>query len=184
MTPVKRKLLSRTGNIATRQFVYRIPDGLEIDEIDHYEVHRSRVLFDDVVLMTYHRYVGVTVVITVLVLVLLFVWSAYAIAQSDATTAWIFFAATGGPLLVVLLLRLIVRVDEMNVYSRRSQARLRTFFRKRRLRRLFNEFAADVRRRQRVAAPPRSTLHDTSRDDHPPSVPPFHDVGVPDTTVE
>src|ERR1051326_480522 len=51
----KRVLIGRNNDFATRQIVYRTPVGIEVDELDHFEVVRKRVFYDDVLLVTYHR---------------------------------------------------------------------------------------------------------------------------------
>ena len=56
----KRRRLGRwTGLLGGRQAVYEVNEGLEIDERDGYEVTRKRVFWEDVLLVTYHRYIGV-----------------------------------------------------------------------------------------------------------------------------
>jgi len=51
----KRTRIGRDSNFATRQLVYRTPVGIEVDELDHFEIVRKRVFYDDVLLVTYHR---------------------------------------------------------------------------------------------------------------------------------
>ncbi|HVS29850.1 MAG TPA: hypothetical protein VMS98_00205 [Thermoanaerobaculia bacterium] len=145
---MKRKLLARGSGIATRQRVYQIADGLEVDDIDHYEVRRSRVLFEDVILMTHHRARGKVFLIVTGVLAFLFATLSWAVGRNQALAGWIFFAMSGGPIVLLFLLRLVLGVDEINVYSRRSSARMRFWFRKGRGRQLFDEISRTVRRRQ------------------------------------
>jgi hypothetical protein len=145
---MKRKLLARGNGIATRQRVYQVSDGLEVDDIDHYEVRRSRVLFDDIILMTYHRARGKTFLIVTGVLTVLFAALSYAVGTNEAVAGWIVFAMSGGPILLFFMLRLVLGVDEINVYSRRSSARMRFWFRKGYARQLFEEISRTVRRRQ------------------------------------
>ena len=145
---MKRVLIDRSGNVATRERVYRIPDGFEIDEVDHYEVRRSRVLFEDVVLVTMHRYRGVVFVSIIGILAVLCAWMSWAIWTTEATAGWLVAAFTVLPLLIIAALRLILGVDELNVYGRRTRARMRFVFRKRRARELMDEIVATVRARQ------------------------------------
>lgn len=54
--PVRRR--ERLGAHLTgfeRHYVYRLPDGIEIDAVDGYAVSRVRVFFADVLLITLHR---------------------------------------------------------------------------------------------------------------------------------
>ena len=158
MMPVKRRLMARSSGLVSRQRVYQIPDGLEVDEIDHYEVRRSRVLFDDVILVTWHRHRGFWFLFVIGMFAAALAASAFLIGRTEAGIGWIFFACTGGPLLLVFILRLVIGIDEVNVYSRRSQARLRFFFRKARARALMGEITATVRRRQEAPKPPDATV--------------------------
>ncbi len=149
---MKRELLSRSSSIATRQRVYRVADGLEIDEVDHYEVRRSRVLYEDVVLVTFHRYHGFWFFIIVGLIALPFGWMSWGFGRTDALIGLISFAITTAPLVIILLLRATLGVDEINIYSRRSQARMRFFLRKRRAHALLIEITSEVRRRQEAIA--------------------------------
>src|SRR5688572_33510825 len=115
---VGRKLLARTNSIATRQRVYRVPDGLEVDWMDTFEVRRRRVLFDEVLLITYHRRYGKVLLTVASIFVILAAATAFLSAQGaqDATVGWILFAILGGPFLIILLVHLIMKWDEINVY--------------------------------------------------------------------
>lgn len=150
--PPARTLLSRSSNIATRQRVYRIPEGLEVDEIDHFEVRRFRVFFDDVVLMTYHRYRGKPFLAIVGTFIALGTAVGILIARQDLITGAITGGILGGPFLIAFILHLIFQMDEINVFSRRSRATLRFGFRKARARRLFDELAGAVRTAQGTSA--------------------------------
>lgn len=132
--------------------MYRIDDGLEVDEVDHYEVHRSRVLYEDVILVTYHRARGLWFLIITGGLALTFIFVSMMVALSDTTAGLIVGAITALPFILLFLLRAIFGVDEVNVYSRRSRARLRFWFRKGRAQELFEEIARSVRRRQDAMA--------------------------------
>ena len=145
----RRKLLSRSTNLATRQRVYRIGDGLEIDEIDHFEVRRSRVFFDDIVLMTYHRFRGVWFMSTMGSFLAVSTLVAVLVGVQEPLAGWIMFGIMGAPFLLAILLRITFGMDEINVYGRRSQATMRFMFRKARARRLFDDLATATRLRQR-----------------------------------
>ena len=162
---MKRTLLARSGTIATRQRVYRVADGLEIDEVDHYKVHRSRVLYEDVILVTFHRYRGVVFLILTGLFALAFGAASLAIGKSEAVVGFVFLLLTAVPLLLAFVARMALGIDEINVYSRRSQARLRFWFRKGRARELMNEITAAVRRRQDSVS--RATLTGAQRPAEP-----------------
>ena len=169
-----RKLLARTNSVATRQRVYRVSDGLEVDWMDTFEVRRRRVLFDEVLLITYHRHYGkalLTVSSIFVILAAVIAWLSAEGAQ-DATVGWILFSILGGPFLIILLVHLIMKWDEINVYGRRSRATLRFGLRKSFARKVFEELVADVRAAQSRTArivPP----------EVPPEPPPESPVGEP-----
>src|SRR5712692_1290442 len=54
-----RKKLGRSTQAFAREAVYEMADGLETESSEHYEVIRKRVLFEDVLLVTYHREIGI-----------------------------------------------------------------------------------------------------------------------------
>ncbi len=145
---MKRILLARSNNIATRQRIYRVADGLEVDEIDHFEVRRSRVLYEDVILVTYHRYRGAWFLGLTGALAIFFAAVSIAVGLNEQSVGWIMAAITVLPVLLAFALRLALGVDEINVYSRRSQASLRFMFRKSHARALLREIIGSVRRRQ------------------------------------
>ncbi len=169
---MKRILLARSNNIATRQRVYRIADGLEVDEIDHFEVRRSRVLYEDVILVTYHRYRGALFLGITGALIVLFGALSIGVGLNEPEAGLVFAGISVLPLLLLFALRLAFGVDEINVYSRRSKASLRFMFRKAHARTLMREITAAVRRRQqavaRTIAPPA-----------PPAPPPPSEITQP-----
>jgi hypothetical protein len=160
---VSRKLIGRTSQIATRQRVYRVPDGLEVDDVDHYEVHRSRVFYDDIVLITFHRTRGLWFNLVTGSAGVLFAVIAFVIGTDETSVGSWVFTFFSAPFLVLVLLRLVLAVDEINVYGRRTSAKLRFWFRKRRARALFDELTATVQRRHdaiaRAAAVRDSAMH-------------------------
>jgi hypothetical protein len=147
---MSRKLIGRSSGLATRVRVYRIEGALEVDEIDHYEVRRSRVFYDDVVLVTLHRYRGITALAVSAGVIVIMAAIAMAVAIDDPQAGAMMFALLGGPFLLFFLFRLIFPFNEITVFSRRSEARLR-FFRSGHARELFQEILTAVREAQRPA---------------------------------
>ena len=145
---MKRKLLCTSASIATRQRVYSVAEGLEVDEIDHYEVRRWRVLYDDVILVTYHRYRGALFLAITGIVAAFFGTIAILTGRAEPIAGWWLAGFLVTPFLALFLVRLIVGIDEVNVYSHRSQARLRFGFRKGRARQVFDDITAAVRRSQ------------------------------------
>ena len=148
---MKRVLLARSSTVATRERVYRIPDGLEVDEFDNFSVRRWRVLFEDVILITRHRYRGVWFLVITGVAAALFGVAAVATAMNERTVGLVLGAVTAGPMLLAFLLRLFFGVNEIDVYSRRSRATLRFMAQENRARRVMKEIADAVRERQQPA---------------------------------
>ena len=56
--PPRRTLIGKRNGVSTRQRIYRTADALEIEEVEGYDVTRRRVFFDDIVLVTYHQFLG------------------------------------------------------------------------------------------------------------------------------
>ena len=164
---MSRELLGRAGNIATRERVYRVEGALEVDEIDHYEVRRSRVFFDDVVLVTLHRYRGVAVLLITGAAAVLLGAASLAVGMTNAVAGWTMFAIMGGPFLIAFLFRLFFPFTEINVYSRRTQARLR-YFRTQHAQRIFEDILSDVRQAQLRTEPAGESL-DQPTTAEPPS---------------
>jgi hypothetical protein len=142
---MKRTLLARSSNVATRQRVYAVADGLEVDEVDHYEIRRSRVLYDDVVLVTYHRYRGLWFFLLTGLIAGVFGWLSWLVWKEEAIVGWGTAALSVLPLLIIMAIRASFGIDEINVYGRRTRARLRFLFRKARARALLGEITEAVR---------------------------------------
>ena len=53
----KREKLGQRRGFGYREIVYRTADSFEIDEVEGYDITRKRVFFDDVVLVTRHRFI-------------------------------------------------------------------------------------------------------------------------------
>ena len=143
-----RHYLGKASGVALRQRVYRTREYLEVDEIDGYDVVRKRVFFDDVLLVTYHRFLGWSYVVGVSILLALFTLISVAIGASDRRTGLIVFAVSALPFLVLLLLRLILRVDAVTVFGKRSKAQVQFAFRKARAREVYVQLCRAVREQQ------------------------------------
>jgi len=53
-----RVLLGKRSSLSMRQRIYGLPDFLEVEELEGYDVTRRRVLLDEVLLVTYHQAFG------------------------------------------------------------------------------------------------------------------------------
>jgi hypothetical protein len=128
--PVPRIRIGRWNDPARRQIVYQTAEALEVDEIDHFEIARKRVFFDDVQLVTMHRQVGKGFVVAMAVFAVLFGYIAIVLVAEKAYEAAKWFGAFSVPFLVALFLRTLLKQDVITVYGRRSRAGMRFTFRK------------------------------------------------------
>lgn len=146
MMTTKRRFLGRLSTAITRQRVYRVEDAIEVDEVDHFEVTRRRVFFDDVLLVTRHRYRGKTF-LTLTGLMAFFgggfaAWAGA--ASSELGVGVVIFALFGFPFLIAFLLRAMVPMEQITVFGRRSKATMRYWFRKKKGEEAFAEITAAV----------------------------------------
>jgi hypothetical protein len=150
-TAPKRTLLGTESGIATRQRVYETDDGIIVESTDQYELSRKSVLFEDVVLITYHREIGWTYVLVLSAVAFVFLaiaGSAYA-SGAPLKVAGI-IAAIAAPILIAIAVRLVMKVDVVSVFGRRSRAAIHFSFRKQRARELYGRLCYRTRQAQRV----------------------------------
>jgi hypothetical protein len=146
---MKRKRIGRWNDLATRQAVYQTDTGLEIDEIDHFEITRKRVFYDDILLVTKHRYIGVWYVTILLLLGIAFLIVGM---LTKETSALIAFAIIAAPFLIAAIVRWMFGVDVVTVFGKRSRARMRFTFRKAYARQIYAEISVKAREAQRRLA--------------------------------
>jgi hypothetical protein len=152
-TPPRRTRISSWATLSTREAVYQTADGIEVDSSEQFELIRRRVLFEDVRLVTYHRWRGVAFLLTTGIFTLFFFTMGAVVASIGGGESWIaasVFFAMGLPALVAFGLRLALGVDIITVFGRRSKAVIRFSFRKRRAREAYGTICATVRGAQRV----------------------------------
>ena len=149
----RRILLGTRVNLASRQRVYRIPDGLEVDDIEHYEIACRRVFFDEVLFVTQHRQLGWGFLLVTGALATGFgCFSLVAGFASGVEVGLVAFALTSLPLLVLFALRLAFGVDVVTIFGQRQMAQIHFWLRKRRAREVFAQICALVRDRQEKRA--------------------------------
>jgi len=142
MTGTKRVRLGRFAGIATRYSVYRTDAAVEIDERDNFEVQRRRVFFDDILLITLHRQFGRGYVAMMAIFTALFATVAIAFDVAGETPVAIVFACFAAPFALLLVLRLLLRVDVITIFGRRTKATLPYTYRKRFARETFDDLTA------------------------------------------
>ena len=113
------------------------------------------MLFQDVLLVTLHRELGVAFVVAKAIIALVFFGVGALIWWlADFNGGVVLFFALGTPSLIALTLRLLYRVDVVTIFGRRSKARIRFALRKQRAREVFQHVVERVTAAQRVEAPP------------------------------
>ena len=141
-------------DLGTWQRVYETPEAIEVDESNGLTGTRHRVFYDEVLLVTYHTYVGwpLAVLMAIVSASIGMVAGVVALAGQGRTAVTIgFFALLAAALAVI---RLAVKVDALTVYGRRSQARASFWLNRDRGRAAYQRVCARVRRAQERAAPP------------------------------
>jgi len=147
MRDPNRNLIGRWSSFIQRERVYAVPDGIEVEVDERIDVACRRVLYDDVLLVTYHRERGALFLI--LSGLFAFGFLTLAIYLSTLGTPGVVFGITfslfGLPFLIAFLLRAIFGVDVITVFGRRSKAAIRYRLRKRRAREVHELICAAVR---------------------------------------
>ena len=151
MSTPHRTLIGRSTTLVGREAIWQIPDGLEIQSKESYEVVRRRVLFEDIVFITYHRQYGAAYLVLTGLLALFFFTIAFAIVAGAGASAWpaaIPFLIFGVPALLAFALRLMFRLDIITVFGKRTKASIRFRLRKKRAREVYAQIIAAVRTAQ------------------------------------
>ena len=139
--------------------VYMLPDSLEIDEITFVEIERTRVYFDDVLAVTYHRAVSLPFAILMgLVGGILGAIGLVVLTQKEPVGA-IVVLAFAAPFLISFILHLVLKTDFVTVFGRRTLARMRFRVRKARAREVYETLTAKIRVAQEAAAAAQPARH-------------------------
>ena len=148
----RRTLVGSWTEFAGWQRVYETPEAVEVDEANGLSGTRRRVFYDEVLLVTYHRYIGWALAALGAVLAggVMLVAGVAALAGEPKATVVIFLFAL--PPLALLAVRVLVKVDAVTVYGRRTQARVCFWLRKGRAREAFQRLCARARHAQERAA--------------------------------
>ena len=157
----------------TRIQVYLRPDSVEVDEITFAEIERTRVLFDDVLAVTYHRAVslGFSILIGLFGGILAAIGLVVLFQKEMAAAAIILLFAA--PFLGTLVLHLILKTDYITVFGRRTLARMRFRVRKARARQIFQELTAKIRAVQEAVAAAQPPPPPPPAPELPPGPPPI-----------
>jgi len=148
-----RTFLGRDQNLGVYRRVYEIEGGLEIDENSIVEIERTRVYFDDVLGITYHRQANIVFLIGMGFLGLMFGGIALLILASEGEkVAAAIFAFVAAPFLVLFFVGLILKLDVITVFGKRTMAVIRFGFRKARAREIYRDLTQKIRACQEKTA--------------------------------
>jgi hypothetical protein len=148
MTSGKRTLLGRNSGVMLREAVYETADSIECEAREGYDVTRKRVLFEEVLLVTIHREVGTLYVIAMGAAAVIFAGVAFLGRREPAFA--ISFGILALPFLIGCVIRLVLRLDYVSVFGRRSKAVMRFSFRKRRAREVYGRICSRALEVQRA----------------------------------
>jgi hypothetical protein len=148
----ERKYLGKVRKVGLHEKVYEKPDGLEIDSSRAFELTRRRVLFDEVLMITFHRsYSGVFMAVNGIA-ALFFIGVGMMIAsvsgETGATVMGAIFVVFGLPFLGGFLYSLRGK-DIVTVCGRRSKGVIAFTARSPRAREVYGHLCATVRNAQR-----------------------------------
>lgn len=152
MTPGKRKRLGRNVGTMTRETVFETADAIETESREGYDVTRKRVLFEEILLVTIHRELGVLYVTLTAALTITFAGVAF-LSRSVEGVA-IFFGILTLIFFIACAVRLATRVDFVSVFGRRSKAVMRFSLRKRRAREVYGRICSRALEVQRAMIEP------------------------------
>jgi hypothetical protein len=148
MNPGKRKLLGRNVGVMSREAVYETADAIESEAHEGYDVTRKRVLFEEVLLVTIHREIGLAYVITMAVAAIIF--AGVAVLGRKEPAIAITFGILALPFFISFFMRVILQLDYVSVFGRRSKAAMRFSFRKRRAREVYGRICSRALEVQRA----------------------------------
>lgn len=117
----RRRALGGDAGLGLRRYVFLTPDALEVDEVDGVNVVRTRVLLDDILLVTLHKSPPWGVFWTGLAFLGL---GALVMRVVPAGTGRLLFALCAFPVPLGLLLSTFFGVHYVTVFGRRSKARM------------------------------------------------------------
>ena len=153
MTPARTRI-GTSAHVFGRESVYELPDGIEIESTENYEVIRRRVLFEDVLLVTYHREIGFWfILLTGLVGGFFLLMGVIIVNTQRSSSIWPFLTpwlVMAFPFLLAAALRAVLGVEVISIFGRRSKAQIRFTFRKARAREVYGRILARVRQAHRA----------------------------------
>ena len=156
-----------------RSRIYRTPEALEIDLIDHYEVRRRRVFFDEVQLVTLHE-TRVAGPYPWILGFLSLIWILSAL-PSPAPLRYGFLAAAG-VFLVSALVMIASPVWVVTAFGKRTRAQIRFRWREAKARSVYADICRATGEAQRALA---RRTEPSLEEPPPPTELPLSDSDVP-----
>jgi hypothetical protein len=155
-----------------RRKVFLLVDALETDEYQSIRIERTRVYFDDVLALTYHRERGI--LFPLFCAFNTIAWGVPAVAillegRSGATGPGVFVFLIAGFFFLAFLLRMILQMDVITVMGRRTNTVMKFWFRKGRAQEVYTRLIDQIRARQEKVA---ASLPPPAAPPEPPGPPP------------
>lgn len=137
----RRALLGTRNGLTQRTRVYLADDAIEVDDIEGYTGVRTRVLLDEVRVITIDRRRSLGAMVALgLAAAAIFASTLLALGSNDSVSAGASVGAgllVASPLLGLFLFHAIMGVDYVTVFGKRSNAAMSFTFRKAKARRTF-----------------------------------------------
>jgi hypothetical protein len=153
VSQVRRSLIGKRNGVSSRQRIYQSADAIEVDELEGYDVTRRRVFFDDIVLVTYHRFLGWPFLVLMGLLLAVSALFTLVAFEGGWVSALVVFLLSALPCLIAIILRVVLRVDAVTVYGKRTRAQIPFWFRKQQARQLYQQIGRLAREHQDRPAP-------------------------------
>jgi hypothetical protein len=164
------------GVWVTQITVYMLPDALEVDETTFIEIERTRVYFDDVLAITYHR--GYSVLLLALAggFGALFALFGIMMLTGNEKAGSIGFFIFAMPFLLTCAAHLFIKYTYITVFGRRTMARMKFTIRKGRARQVYKDLIAKIRAHQAALAAAQPKPPPPAEPELPPGPPPLPGV--------
>lgn len=168
--PASRRYLGSAHSLAERVRVYWTDRGLEVDSSEGYEIRRTRVFFDEVLLVTLHSKLGGALPWLPLGLAALVGFSAVLARSEPASSRILAWVALG--FFVIGAALFFTPQWVVTVFGRRTRARMQFRLRERKARDLFAGICQAVDAAQR-ALRASAQQPEPARNAEPPEAPPL-----------
>ncbi|HEY0141470.1 MAG TPA: hypothetical protein VGF48_11290 [Thermoanaerobaculia bacterium] len=169
-----RKRLAHWSSALSRSVGYQLPDAIEVESSQNFEVVRRRVFFDEVEMVTLHRERTPLFLVFTGLYAGFFIMIALILLAADTLPAALIFFGIALPGLVAFILRAIFGVDVVTVIGTRSRAALRFGMRKQRARETYGALCSAVRDAHR-----KLEAEYAAEAAAPAAVPMAHDIPMP-----